>query len=123
MAEVLEQERDAELAAMDVSAGPDTTQPNLIRRLQPRNPLSPNAISPGGTELEENPFDSEFNEFEDACFDRNIRGSEVRGRDRPDPPISTLDMKSGVSTDSKSWCVAAKSMFAADINRRLAGAV
>ena len=68
-------------------------------------------------------IDAEFNEFEDACFDRNMRGSEVRGRDRPDPPISTLDMKSGVSTDSKSWCVAAKSMFAADINRRLAGAV
>lgn len=48
LAEFMEQERDAELAAMD-----------------PRNPLSPNAISPGGTELEENPFDSEFNEYDD----------------------------------------------------------
>lgn len=66
---------------------------------------------------------AEFKEFEDACFDRKMRGSEVMGRDRPAPPMSTLDMKSGVSTDSKSWCVAAKSMFAADISRRLAGAV
>ncbi|TCD63348.1 ATP binding [Steccherinum ochraceum] len=49
LAEVLEQEREAELAAMD-----------------PRNPLSPNAISPGGGgDLEENPFDSEFNEYDD----------------------------------------------------------
>lgn len=37
----------------------------MLTRCQPRNPLSPNAISPGGTELEENPFDSEFNEYDD----------------------------------------------------------
>ncbi|KAL4246551.1 Protein kinase domain-containing protein [Abortiporus biennis] len=53
LAEFMEQERDAELAAMD-----------------PRNPLSPNAISPGGTtDLEENPFDSEFNDYEDELDD------------------------------------------------------
>ncbi|KAI0803233.1 CAMK/CAMKL/AMPK protein kinase [Irpex lacteus] len=49
LAEFEEQERDAQLAAMD-----------------PRNPLSPNAISPsGGTELEENPFDNEFTEYDE----------------------------------------------------------
>ncbi|KAI0095181.1 snf 1 [Irpex rosettiformis] len=49
LAEFEEQERDAQLAAMD-----------------PRNPISPNAISPsGGTELEENPFDNEFTEYEE----------------------------------------------------------
>ncbi|KAJ3557678.1 hypothetical protein NM688_g1342 [Phlebia brevispora] len=42
LAEFEEQERDAQLAAMD-----------------PRNAISPNAMSPGGTDLEENPFDSE----------------------------------------------------------------
>ncbi|KAJ7201399.1 snf 1 [Mycena pura] len=40
-----EQERDAELAAMD-----------------PRNVISPNALSPGGSDLDENPFEAEFGE-------------------------------------------------------------
>ncbi|PIL31291.1 transporter [Ganoderma sinense ZZ0214-1] len=49
LAEYEEQERDAKLAAMD-----------------PRHPLSPNAVSPGGgTDLEENPFDSEFNDYDE----------------------------------------------------------
>ncbi|KAI0778865.1 snf 1 [Trametes elegans] len=48
LAEIEEQERDAKLAVMD-----------------PRHPLSPNAVSPGGTDLEENPFDSEFNDYDD----------------------------------------------------------
>jgi carbon catabolite-derepressing protein kinase len=50
LAEFEEQERDAQLAAMD-----------------PRNALSPNALSPGGVDLEENPFEAEFNgdDYED----------------------------------------------------------
>ncbi|KAK7063698.1 Non-specific serine/threonine protein kinase [Favolaschia claudopus] len=44
-----EQERDAELANMD-----------------PRNVLSPNALSPGGSDLDENPFEAEFGEEDDA---------------------------------------------------------
>ncbi|CAL1694766.1 unnamed protein product [Somion occarium] len=49
LAEFMEQERDAELAVMD-----------------PRNPLSPNAMSPGGGgDLEENPFESEFVDYDD----------------------------------------------------------
>ncbi|KAJ7664903.1 CAMK/CAMKL/AMPK protein kinase [Mycena rosella] len=44
-----EQERDAELATMD-----------------PRNVLSPNALSPGGSDLDENPFEAEFGEEDDA---------------------------------------------------------
>ncbi|KAH9932110.1 snf 1 [Epithele typhae] len=48
LAEYEQEERDAKLAAMD-----------------PRHPLSPNAITPGGTDMEENPFDSEFNDYED----------------------------------------------------------
>ncbi|KAI0829028.1 CAMK/CAMKL/AMPK protein kinase [Trametes gibbosa] len=49
LAEFEEQERDAKLAVMD-----------------PRHPLSPNAVSPGGgTDLEKNPFDSEFNDYDD----------------------------------------------------------
>ncbi|KAJ6489635.1 snf 1 [Mycena vitilis] len=44
-----EQERDAELATMD-----------------PRNVLSPNALSPGGSDLDENPFEAEFGEEEEG---------------------------------------------------------
>ncbi|EIM92919.1 snf 1 [Stereum hirsutum FP-91666 SS1] len=43
-----EQEREAQVAAMD-----------------PRNVVSPGAISPGGGENKENPFETEFNEYED----------------------------------------------------------
>ncbi|OCH92968.1 CAMK/CAMKL/AMPK protein kinase [Obba rivulosa] len=53
LAEFEEQERDAQLAAMD-----------------PRNPLSPNAISSaGGTDLEENPFDTEFTGYDEDDID------------------------------------------------------
>ncbi|KAF8225164.1 Pkinase-domain-containing protein [Tricholoma matsutake] len=49
LAEFAEQEREAQEAVMD-----------------PRNALSPNALSPGGPDLEENPFEAEFNsEFDD----------------------------------------------------------
>ncbi|TFK42231.1 snf 1 [Crucibulum laeve] len=48
LAEFAEQERDAQLAAMD-----------------PRNAISPNALSPGGGDLEDNPFEAEFNGGED----------------------------------------------------------
>ncbi|KAF7347308.1 Non-specific serine/threonine protein kinase [Mycena venus] len=44
-----EQERDAELATMD-----------------PRNVLSPNALSPAGGDLDENPFEAEFGEEDDS---------------------------------------------------------
>ena len=37
--------------------------------MDPRNPISPNAISPGGTELEENPFDTEFNDYDEDDLD------------------------------------------------------
>ena len=68
----MEQERDAELAAMDVSRYrihlPRYCCSSTLN--QPRNPLSPNAISPGGTtDLEENPFDSEFNDYDDELDD------------------------------------------------------
>ncbi|EKM61868.1 uncharacterized protein PHACADRAFT_248762 [Phanerochaete carnosa HHB-10118-sp] len=54
LSEFMDQERDAELAAMD-----------------PRNPLSPDTISSGGgIELEENPFDSELNECNKGEDDR-----------------------------------------------------
>ncbi|KAJ7819947.1 snf 1 [Mycena olivaceomarginata] len=47
-----EQERDAELATMD-----------------PRNVLSPNALSPNGGDLDENPFDADFGEEEEDPAD------------------------------------------------------
>eukprot|EP00918_Siedleckia_nematoides_P082097 GHVU01179935.1.p1 GENE.GHVU01179935.1~~GHVU01179935.1.p1 ORF type:complete len:291 (-),score=38.88 GHVU01179935.1:132-1004(-) len=46
LAEFEEQERDAKLAAMD-----------------PRNPISPSAIAPNGTDLATNPFDADFGEY------------------------------------------------------------
>ncbi|KAA1467848.1 Pkinase-domain-containing protein [Dentipellis sp. KUC8613] len=55
LAEFEEQERDAQLAAMD-----------------PRNLLSPNAISPAGGDLEENPFESEFNDFDEDEIDDGL---------------------------------------------------
>ena len=72
MAEVLEQEREAELAAMDVSLPSNLASCSecLTHSPQPRNPLSPNAISPGGGgDLEENPFDSEFNDYDEDDLD------------------------------------------------------
>ncbi|KAI0050235.1 snf 1 [Auriscalpium vulgare] len=62
-----EQERDAQLAAMD-----------------PRNLVSPNAISPGGGDLEENPFESEFNDFDEDEVDD--------GLDFSTPPIGELEI-------------------------------
>ena len=75
MAEVLEQEREAELAAMDVSSPSNlaaTSQFLISHSPQPRNPLSPNAISPGGGgDLEENPFDTEFNDYDEDDLDED----------------------------------------------------
>ncbi|KAM6498911.1 Protein kinase-like domain containing protein [Amanita muscaria] len=52
-----EAERDAQLAAMD-----------------PRNALSPAALSPGGGDLEENPFDAEFSaEYDDDDVVEEVR--------------------------------------------------
>lgn len=69
LAEFMEAERDAELAAMD-----------------PRNPLSPNAISPGGSgDLEENPFESEFIEFDEYDDEDEIDFSTPQ-----DPESSTF---------------------------------
>lgn len=66
MAEFEEQERDAQLAAMDVSCSRAINKVYAHPSIQPRNPLSPNAISPGaGTEIEENPFDNEFTEYDE----------------------------------------------------------
>ncbi|KAG5341666.1 hypothetical protein C0989_008161 [Termitomyces sp. Mn162] len=51
-----EQERDAQLAAMD-----------------PRNILSPSTLSPAGGDLEENPFDAEFNsEYDEELLDDGL---------------------------------------------------
>ena len=66
MAEYEEQERDAKLAAMDViTSHVFFCFCSHLLVVQPRHPLSPNAVSPGGTELEENPFDSEFNDYDE----------------------------------------------------------
>ncbi|KAG0706690.1 kinase-like domain-containing protein [Suillus ampliporus] len=66
LAEFEEQERDAQLAAMD-----------------PRNNLSPNALSPAG-DLEDNPFEAEFNaEYDDDDDDDDIDD----GLDFSTPPI------------------------------------
>lgn len=75
VAEVLEQEREAELAAMDVSLPSNLANitQSLTHSPQPRNPLSPNAISPGGGgDLEENPFDSEFNDYDEDDLDDGL---------------------------------------------------
>ncbi|KAG6901573.1 hypothetical protein C0995_010341 [Termitomyces sp. Mi166 len=51
-----EQERDAQVAAMD-----------------PRNVLSPGTLSPAGGDLEENPFDAEFNtEYDEELLDDGL---------------------------------------------------
>ena len=69
MAEFAEAERDAQLAAMDVRLclsflsliQPKRTTP------QPRNTVSPSVVSPIVADLEENPFEAEFNaEYADA---------------------------------------------------------
>ncbi|KAH9830424.1 snf 1 [Rhodofomes roseus] len=55
LAEFEEQERDAQLVAMD-----------------PRNLLSPNALSPGPADLEENPFENEFGGYDEDDLDDGL---------------------------------------------------
>ncbi|ETW86711.1 hypothetical protein HETIRDRAFT_306858 [Heterobasidion irregulare TC 32-1] len=55
LAQFEEQERDAQLAAMD-----------------PRNLVSPSALSPGGGDLEENPFETEFNGYDEDDVDDGL---------------------------------------------------
>jgi carbon catabolite-derepressing protein kinase len=70
LAEFEEQERDAQLAAMD-----------------PRNTVSPNALSPVGGDNEENPFEAEFNGDDDDDAD-----SIDDGLDFSTPPISESEI-------------------------------
>ncbi|KAJ7608806.1 CAMK/CAMKL/AMPK protein kinase [Roridomyces roridus] len=58
-----EQERDAELATQD-----------------PRNVLSPNALSPNGGDLDENPFEAEFGDEEEELEDDGL-GEALDGED------------------------------------------
>lgn len=83
MAEFEEQERDAQLAAMDVSTDTRSLAPVLIIP-QPRNALSPNALSPSG-DLEDNPFEAEFN----AEYDNGEEDDDEidDGLDFSTPPI------------------------------------
>jgi carbon catabolite-derepressing protein kinase len=36
---------------------------------QPRNPISPNAVGPNGNDLEDNPFEADFNEYDEDDID------------------------------------------------------
>ncbi|KAG5644955.1 hypothetical protein DXG03_007325 [Asterophora parasitica] len=74
LAEFAEQERDAQLAAMD-----------------PRNALSPSALSPGGGELEENPFEAEFNdEYDDDDEELVDDGLDFTPPPEDNPEISNF---------------------------------
>ncbi|GLB43723.1 putative non-specific serine threonine protein kinase [Lyophyllum shimeji] len=72
LAEFAEQERDAQLAAMD-----------------PRNAMSPSALSPGGGDLEENPFEAEFNGEYDEDEDDEEPGDDGLDFTPPPPGDST----------------------------------
>jgi len=67
VAEYAEQEREAQEAVLDVRSYVASRRKAVLTfHPQPRNALSPNAMSPGGGDLEENPFEAEFNsEFDD----------------------------------------------------------
>ncbi|KAJ7054029.1 snf 1 [Mycena amicta] len=77
-----EQERDAELAAMD-----------------PRNVISPNALSPGGADLDINPFEEQFEEeaTEDDGFDDAVNSPED-----PSTPSSVAILNSSLRTSDMS---------------------
>ncbi|KAF7307505.1 Non-specific serine/threonine protein kinase [Mycena indigotica] len=77
-----EQERDAELAAMD-----------------PRNVISPNALSPGGADLDINPFEEQFEEEapEDDGFDEVVNAPED-----PNAPSSVAILNSSLRTADQS---------------------
>ena len=70
VAEFAEAERDAQLAAMDVRFHVSFSEPNgnlNWTTSQPRNTVSPSVVSPVVADLEENPFETEFNaEYADA---------------------------------------------------------
>jgi carbon catabolite-derepressing protein kinase len=61
---------------------------------QPRNVLSPNALSPGGGDLEENPFEAEFNNEFDDDDDLDDDGLDFMplqtGTDDANPDIPTF---------------------------------
>jgi carbon catabolite-derepressing protein kinase len=62
VAEFAEAERDAQLAAMDVGSYLFFSKGNVAKGTsQPRNTLSPSVVSPVVADLEENPFEAEFN--------------------------------------------------------------
>ncbi|KAF7302903.1 Non-specific serine/threonine protein kinase [Mycena kentingensis (nom. inval.)] len=63
-----EQERDAELAAMD-----------------PRNVISPNALSPGGADLELNPFEEQFGEEQDPVPVEGFDDTGIEGEEEEQP--------------------------------------
>ncbi|KAJ7075340.1 CAMK/CAMKL/AMPK protein kinase [Mycena belliarum] len=72
-----EQERDAELATMD-----------------PRNVLSPNALSPGGGDLDENPFEAEFGEEDDSQEPDDTFDDDVE--DDPNAPSNVAILNSSL---------------------------
>ena len=69
VAEFAEAERDAQLAAMDVRLRFSFLILTQLKwtTSQPRNTVSPSVVSPVVADLEENPFEAEFNaEYADA---------------------------------------------------------
>jgi carbon catabolite-derepressing protein kinase len=71
VAEYEEQERDAQLAAMDVRDLPFRVTTQRLIDLQPSNSISPLALSPGGVDADADPFASSFADEDEADEDED----------------------------------------------------
>jgi carbon catabolite-derepressing protein kinase len=97
VAEYAEQEREAQEAVLDVRIHASflLLEGGIDILSQPRNAVSPTALSPGGGDLEENPFEAEFNsEFDDDEDDLEDDGLDFiplpTGVDDTNPEIPTF---------------------------------
>lgn len=63
----------------------------IIISSQPRNAMSPGAISPGGGDLEENPFEAEFNDDGEYASDEDSLEDDGGLLDFSTPPIADDD--------------------------------
>ncbi|PPR02748.1 hypothetical protein CVT26_009459, partial [Gymnopilus dilepis] len=108
LAEFAEAERDAQLAAMDVRAC-SLSNARCLTCFQPRNALSPAVLSPvGAVELEENPFEVEFNaeyesdepESDELDFISPPLAPTDPNYDPSNPHLETLSSLSGNGVDA-----------------------
>ncbi|KAF8518606.1 kinase-like domain-containing protein [Gautieria morchelliformis] len=83
-----DEEREAQLAAMDVRDLPLCRDVHPLITLQPANNRSPLALSPAGVDAEVDPFDQTFTDDDDDDDDNDDGIEDGMSWERPPPPES-----------------------------------